>query len=81
VDPRNVFPSPVSEGVVEMVSVLFTQVLRSGILGSSPREVFELASLGDATMLAWWHHAGGEDQSAPANKGDKKDRWNRVNYR
>jgi hypothetical protein len=35
VDPRNVFPSPVSEGVVEMVSVLFTQVLRMRILGSS----------------------------------------------
>jgi hypothetical protein len=32
VDPRNVFPRPVSEGVVEMVSVLFTQVLRSRIL-------------------------------------------------
>jgi hypothetical protein len=35
VDPRNVFPSPVSEGVVEMVSVLFTQVLRRGILRTS----------------------------------------------
>jgi hypothetical protein len=36
-----------------------------GILGSSsPREVFELAALGDATMLAWWHHVGGEGQDS-----------------
>jgi hypothetical protein len=28
VDPRDVLPLPVSEGVVEMMSILFTQVLR-----------------------------------------------------
>jgi hypothetical protein len=57
VDPRNVFPSPVSEGVVEMVSVLFTQVLRMGILGSC---AFRLSPK-FAPGLERWHHAcGGE---------------------
>jgi hypothetical protein len=27
VDPSDVFPLPVSEGVVEMVNILFTQVI------------------------------------------------------
>ena len=30
-DPRDVLPLPVSEGVVEMMSILFTQVLRRWI--------------------------------------------------
>jgi hypothetical protein len=35
VDPRDVLPLPVSEGVVEMVSILFTRVRGIEILGNS----------------------------------------------
>jgi hypothetical protein len=47
VDPRDVFPHPVSKGVVEMVSFLFTQmrgigILRSSPFGDSPKFVLDL---------------------------------------
>jgi hypothetical protein len=36
VDPRDVFSHPVSEGVVEMVSILFTRLRGIEILRTSP---------------------------------------------